>query len=266
MFTPSIDEIKPSELDVKQYEPKSGLNPNFWKEGKLDSRIRLKLLDVSDDFIEQLNVGWVKPEDIVFTGSLANYNWHDGSDVDVHIIIDYKKIHKNTKFVKEYFNSKKEVWMSEHDSLNIKGFPVEFYVEDSDDRTDPSGAYSLTKGEWIRKPVDSNDIRFNENLVKNKAAKYITLVDDICENMDGESDRHKSEELSKKLEKIYERLKNYRKEGLKSSKKEMSTGNILWKVVKHHGTIKKLWDRVNKSYDLVNSINENKERTHFLVD
>lgn len=259
MFNPGIDEIKPSELNVKQYEPKSSLNDKFWKDGKLDSRIRLRLLDISDDFIEGLNIGKIKPVDIVFTGSLANYNWHKASDIDIHIIIDYSLIHKNLDFVKDYFDSKKEMWMSEHDTLTMKGFPVEFYVEDENGRSDPSGAYSLTKGEWIRKPVDSNDIRFNENLVRNKAAKYITMIDDICDEIDNETDRHKSEVLSEKLEKIFDKLKNIRKEGLKSSKKEMSTGNILWKVIKHHGSIKRLWDSVNKSYDLVNSIDESKE-------
>lgn len=266
MFNPGIDEIKPSELDVKQYEPKQSLNKLFWKDGKLDSRIRLRLLDISDDFIEGLNIGRVKPKDIVFTGSLANYNWHGSSDVDVHIIIDYSLLHENADFVKDYFDSKKEMWMAEHDSLTIKGFPVEFYVEDANAGSDPSGAYSLTKGEWIRRPVDANDVRFNENLVRRKAAKYITAIDDLCDAIDDETDRHKSEEMSEKLKTIFDRLKEMRKEGLKSRKKEMSTGNIIWKVVKHHGSIKRLWDSINKSYDLVNSIDENARRTHFLID
>lgn len=258
MLNPGIDEIKPSEVNVKEFRLKGKLNPDFWKNGKLDSRIRLRLLDLADDFIKEVNIKWVKPDDIIFTGSLANFNWHKHSDVDIHILMDYEKIHENTDFVKSYIDSKKEMWANEHDSLTIKGFPVEMYVEDSNSDTDPSGAYSLCKGEWIRKPVDSNDVRFNERLVRKKAAKYITMVDDICHIIRTETDKHKSEVLSKKLETIFEKLKSFRKEGLKSDKKEMSTGNILWKVIKHHGTIKKLWDAINKSYDLVNSIEETK--------
>ena len=78
------------EIDYESFEIKDELNSNFWKDNKLDSRIRLKLLDIADDFTDFLNVDWVKPEDITMTGSLSNYNWsEDYSDIDLHIIIDY---------------------------------------------------------------------------------------------------------------------------------------------------------------------------------
>ena len=38
----------------------------------------------------------------------------------------------------------------------------------------------------------------------------------------------------------------------------MSTGNIIWKVVKHAGYIKKIWDYISKTYDKNNTINEHK--------
>ena len=47
-----------------------------------------------------------------------------------------------------------------------------------------------------------------------------------------------------------------RKEGLASKEKELSTGNIIWKVVKHAGYIKKVWDYINKVYDRRNTIDE----------
>lgn len=102
-------------------------------------------MDIADDFIQTLNVKWVKPLDIVFTGSLANYNWTKYSDIDVHVIMNYKDVYENIEFVKEYFEMKKYSWMQDHDNLRIYGFPIELYVEDSNDAANSSGVYSLEK-------------------------------------------------------------------------------------------------------------------------
>ena len=103
-----LNEVEASDISLKSFEIQDELNPKFWINNKLNSRIRLKLLDLADEFIDTLAVDWVKPEDIVLTGSIANYNWSKYSDVDVHILIDYKKIWKKTEFVQDYFDSKKE--------------------------------------------------------------------------------------------------------------------------------------------------------------
>ena len=103
----SIDEsLTPSEVDLSSFNIKKELNPKFWKNDRLDSRIRMKLLDSADDFIDFLGVDWVKPEDITITGSLANYNWNQKySDIDLHIIMDYSKVDERTDFVDNYFYS-----------------------------------------------------------------------------------------------------------------------------------------------------------------
>ena len=121
IYAPKVDEsLAPSEVDLSSFNIKKELNPKFWKDDKLDSRIRIKLLDIADDFIEFLGVDWVKPEDITITGSLANYNWNKKySDIDLHILIDYSKVDKRTDFVDNYFYSQKKLWNEEHKDLRI---------------------------------------------------------------------------------------------------------------------------------------------------
>ena len=41
--------LSPSEVDLSSFNIKKELNPKFWKDDKLDSRIRIKLLDIADD-------------------------------------------------------------------------------------------------------------------------------------------------------------------------------------------------------------------------
>jgi predicted nucleotidyltransferase len=54
----------------------------------MNPKVRARLLDIAYDFIDFLGVDIVVT-DVVMTGSLANYNWSEYSDVDLHIITDF---------------------------------------------------------------------------------------------------------------------------------------------------------------------------------
>ena len=83
-------EITPSEVDLSSFEIQHDLNQDVWQEGDmLDSRVRLTLLDIADDFYDSLKLKWLKPLDIVLTGSICNFNWSEFSDIDMHIIVDF---------------------------------------------------------------------------------------------------------------------------------------------------------------------------------
>ena len=78
------------------------LNEKFWDENNhLNPRVRLRLLDIADKFYETLETSWVEPIDVIFTGSLCNYNWSKYSDVDLHIVVNFDDVDKRTNFVKE---------------------------------------------------------------------------------------------------------------------------------------------------------------------
>ena len=259
----NINEIEANDIDMKPFKVKDELNPEFFdKQGQLNSQIRMRLLDIADDFIKELEVKWVKPLDIVLTGSIANYNWSKYSDVDIHIIYNFKDIYSKTDFVKDYFNSKKEQWNSTHDELTIKKFPVEISVEDKAEPAKSTGIYSLEKNDWVKEPKNMNDAELNTDYIRDFSARQMTkldkLFDEIDAEMEGGKDRQKLKVLSDKIETVYQRLKDMRKEGLASKEKELSTGNIIWKVVKHSGYIKKIWDYINKVYDRRNTIDEKK--------
>lgn len=253
--SPMLHEVEASEIDLLQFKPKKELNPKFWVNGKLNSRVRLKLLDIADDFMKETAIDWVKPEDIVFTGSLANYNWSKHSDVDLHIMVDYKKVDERKDFVEDYFSSKKELWLEEHPNLKIYGFPVEVYVEDTENDNPSSGIYSLEKNEWVVEPNDFQDSKINAGLVANKAADFMTAIDNIADKITKEQDEHKISMLGKQMEKLYKKLRNMRTEGLESNG-EMSSGNLIWKLCRRGNYLDKIWKVINHAYDRINSIHE----------
>lgn len=249
----SLNEVEASDISLKSFKIQDELNPKFWINNKINSRVRLKLLDLADEFIESLAVDWVKPKDIVITGSIANYNWSKYSDVDVHILIDFKKVWKKTEFVKDYFDSKKALWTQEHEQLKIYGFPVEMYVEDTNEDNPSSGIYSLNKNKWIVEPNDFQDAKLNEPFIKDKAAKIMTEIDNIDNKIKKETNNHKLEVLSTKLKKLFDKLHKQRQESLDKNG-EMGTYNIIWKVLRRSGHLDKIWEIINTVYNKVNSI------------
>lgn len=249
-----IDEmLTPDEVDLSSFNVRSNLNPRFWKDGHLDSRIRLQLMDVADDFISDLGID-VEPEDYIITGSLANYNWNkEFSDIDLHILIDFSKIDKRIDFVKEYFDDKRKIWNDQH-NIEIAGFPVEMYVQDVNELHTSTGVYSLDKDKWIetpsRKKLHANEL--NKQLVKEKVSKITEKIDGLLEDYNNVED-FQLEDLLEKIEKLSKYVKNLRKRGFEHGG-EYNNGNIIFKCLRRNGYLGKLLSLKNKVYDKLKSI------------
>ena len=247
-----------NKLNLKPFQVKDELNPNFFdKDGKFNSRIRLQLLDIVDDFIDTLEIDWIKPKDILLIGSIVNYNWNEYSDLDVNIVYNFNDIYpKNTEFVKDYFYAKRNDWNRKHEELLIKGVPVEITVVDENNMGVATGVYSLEKNEWVKKPKHLDNNNLDKEDIKKFCLSKIKEINDICDKIDTITDKHKLQKLNDELINIEDDLWDIRQDGLSSKDKEMSDGNIKYKVLKHMGYVDKLRDYQNKSYDKCNSIKE----------
>lgn len=251
-------EVDSSEVDLSSFKKQDKMQPSIWKDGdKLDSRIRMKLLDIADDFWDYLHISWVEPEGIILTGSICNFNWSDKSDIDLHIIADFSKINERTDFVKEYVNTKKNEWNSMHKSLNINGFAVELYVQDINDEVSSSGIYDLEENAWISKPnsEDSFDISNDEEKIKEVSANIMTIIDGMWKMLSNTRDSHEQEVILGDASKLWDKIREMRRRGL-SSEGEKSSDNIIYKELRREGYIDKLFNISNMAYDKVNSINE----------
>lgn len=247
-----INEVNASDLNLNSFKVRNELNQKLWVNGKLNSRVRLRLLDIVNDFIRELSIN-VEPEDIVFTGSLANYNWSKYSDIDIHLVYDFKKIYKDKEFVDDYFKTKRDLWNNSHEDLKIYGFPIEISVEDKDNDRVSTGVYSLNTNKWISEPDNFDDVSINEKYIKEYSAKVMTEIDDIEKVLKNEKDKHRIEKKSEKVKKLFDRLKKMRKESLSRSG-EMSSGNIIWKLLRRTGYLDKMWDIIDNSYNKINTL------------
>ena len=118
------------------------LNPKLWVNNKLKPEVASKLIEIADAFIESMEVPRNAIKDIVITGSSASYNYTPHSDIDLHLIVDFDKVHKDCPIVGDYLISKKSEFNNNHD-IYIYGVPVEVYAEATDNENVHNGLYSL---------------------------------------------------------------------------------------------------------------------------
>jgi len=70
------------------------------------------------------------------------------------------------------------------------------------------------------------------------------LVDDLEDDVD----KDEYDEFIKKIKKVWDKVKRYRKSGLESEGGEFSTGNLVFKLLRRNGYIGKILDMRKKSY------------------
>ena len=68
--------------------PKNTLNPKLWTDMEIDPEAQAQLKAIAEDIIESMEID-AEIKDIVITGSSASYNWHNLSDIDLHIMLDF---------------------------------------------------------------------------------------------------------------------------------------------------------------------------------
>jgi hypothetical protein len=237
------EEVNPKNIDLSSFKVKDTLNPKiFDKNQKIHPEIRTRLLMIADDFFDTLELPWVDVTDITLTGSLANYNWSKFSDVDLHIIIDYKEVDENESLVSEYLAAKKNIWNEKHD-ITIKDYDVELYVQDMNEDHISTGVYSIMWNDWLVKP-EKGSPKIDSKKVKQKASKIIDSYDTVLESYyEGEYDK-----VIRKINTIRQKIKKMRQSGL-DREGEYSYENITFKVLRRVGLLDKLSDLETLSYD-----------------
>lgn len=250
-------EVEASEVKLDSFKKKKTLAPKIWNDFDLNPKVRLKLLDIADDFWNFVNLTWVKRKGIYLTGSICNFNWSKHSDIDMHIVVDFSDVDDREDFVQDYFNAKKNEWNNEHSKLNIYGFQVELYVENVNAETESGGIYDLEKNSWVKKPNSDNikSIGLDKYTIKDKSAELMTMVDDLFDKFKVTDDDAELRAIGNEASDILDDIKKMRKIGLKRGG-ESDQFNIVYKVLRRTGYIDKLWNLKSSLYDKLNSINE----------
>ena len=224
------------------------LNQKFWSEDKeFDPGIREKLLSITDDFIDKLDLEGVQIYDITLTGSSSNYNYNEYSDLDVHVLIDFKDINDDEELVKKALDGQRFVWNLRH-NVSLKGHDVEMYIQDKDEPHVASGLYSLKYDKWITEPsYDPPSIDIRDVFKKSSAIETdIAILKERVLMARGEE----AKELYNKAKALKQKISKMRQRGL-AREGEFSIENLAFKVLRNSQVIGDLIDLVSASYDRI---------------
>jgi predicted nucleotidyltransferase len=233
LFEELIEDEEGNKKILKSFKTKKSLSDViFEKSGKdfiMHSEIRKKLLDIANEFIDYLGIDFFI-HDVHLTGSLANYNWSNFSDVDLHIIIDFKEADFNTILLKDFLDAKKNLWNEKHNIL-IKGFEVELYVQDTEEPHVSSGVFSVLNNKWLLCPV-RNEVKIDDRMIIQKANEFESKIDNLVKKSD-------KTDILKQIEGLRIKLKKFRQSGLETGG-EFSYENLTFKLLRRNGSIERL--------------------------
>ena len=210
------------------YEFHDELNPAVWDGDKLKPEIKDKLLEIAEAFAATFKFD-LEVEDIVLTGSLANFNYTKYSDFDLHIVTDLDLYDKDKRLLQDYFKVKKTNWNTTHD-IKIKGYDVEVYIQDISEPHHSSGIYSIKNDNWLIEPVkveNKNDVDLS--VVSRKKQNMLDMINFAltpeCSIADAES--------------VKDKIMALRKAGLEIGG-EFSPENLAFKELRRSGDIERM--------------------------
>lgn len=240
---------------MTNYSFPNKLNPDLWNpSGELKDDVKEKLLEIGLRFYKYLKIEAVLL-DILFTGSLANYNWTQYSDIDLHIIIDFDKVNiGSADITRDFFLAKKNVWNDKR-NIFIKGIPVELYAQHVHEPHAATGQYSLYNG-WLVHPTPI------EQIVDNRKLSQITsLLELLIEKV--ACIKNADLQFSEAVE-LKDQIIQLRRRSIDSSG-ELGLGNLAFKQLRNSGSLDKLFGFISSSMDKKLSLEQQEKHYNKLV-
>ena len=206
------------------------LNPVAWDNNAMVPEVRERLLEIAERFVHYLEIPNFKVEDVVLTGSMANYNWTKFSDFDIHVVTNYSDLQCDD-LAEAFYRAKKKIWNDEHD-ITIYGYDTELYVEDVRQPPVSEGVFSLLNDQWLSTPkykqptIDSPAVNAKVADLKKQIESAITTADDPMD-----------------LKRLSEKIRKMRQAGLDQGG-EFSVENLAFKVLRNM----KYLDKLSKAF------------------
>lgn len=232
------------------------LNPKLWTHNnRLLPEVRNVLLKIADEFLFASKCK-EKPQvlDIILTGSNANYNYSNVSDLDLHIVIDPTKFTTmEPENVMEFYGKARVLWNLKR-NLSIRGIKVEVFVEDLNTPRGTGGVFSIKKNTWLIKPVRF-DLNKRDPRVKKIVRRWVKDIKAAIASGDGSV-----------MLKCFKTMRDERRQGIEQGEGESSPENMAFKIIRNGSKwIDKLFTAMDAARDAKLSISEEAELQEFVM-
>jgi hypothetical protein len=209
------------------------LNSLLWSDqGQLDPMVRSHLIKIANHFKRFVDLDF-EVLDLQITGGQTSRYWTNHSDLDLHLITDYTSIDCDQELA-ELFDTKRLLYKQQH-KIEIRGIPVELYVEDSREPA-VGGAYSLIRDQWVRPSTEPQG-----PLDLDRVAQYAARWQQIIQATTAINDIDQAR-------KVMSVLKDYRRKGLARSG-EYGVANLVFKSLRNSGLVDQLRQQITDLED-----------------
>jgi len=216
------------------------LNPAAWSGWQMIPKVRERLIDIAQLFVDYLEMPSIEIDDVRLTGSMCNFNWTKYSDFDLHVVTDYSALNCDD-LAEALYKSKKTIWNERHD-ITVNGHEVELYVEDTANPPHSAGMFSIIDDRWLSK-LNIFDPDYDQQAVNKKVQTGIDLLQKTVHQA------RRVEDFEQAIQKIY----RMRQSGLETNG-EFSTENLAFKVLRNMGWLERIRNArdqfVDKAYSL----------------
>ena len=209
------------------------LNPKLWNGLQLRPEVKLALLKIARDFKDYVGIPF-RVLDIHVAGGNANYTYTENSDLDLHLIVDFSSVACDRE-ADELFDTRRLLYKEQYD-VNIRGIPVELYVEDSDHPA-VSSSYSILNNQWIKQPKKKLPI-IDRKKVEEMVEVWHKLLRQAMRTAHRQS-----------ILKVLKLLKTYRRMGLNQPAGEFSIPNLVYKSLRNDDSIRGLRVLLDRLHD-----------------
>lgn len=210
---------------------KTELNPSLFENDLLIPEVRDALYKIAMTFKDYLDLPF-EVKDVYFTGSNANYNYTEDSDIDLHLVYDFEQAGVNAELLSKYLVAAKKDFNNKYD-IKVKGIPVELGCENIAEPLVSTGVYSLGANTWVIKPnnagIEIPDVDMNA------FNDLSTQIDDTIKNQNASA-----------IENLWKSIRSLRKDSLENEG-EFGVGNMLFKKLRNSNYLEKLR---NSMYDV----------------
>jgi hypothetical protein len=233
--------MKLTQVIAPAIELHNTLNPKIWTGEVLRPEVRSALVKIARSFQQFVDIPF-EVEDIIVTGSNANYTYTEHSDLDLHLIVDLGNVECERQ-VEELFDTKRLLFKREH-AITIRDIPVEIYVENLNEPV-KGAVYSLSKNGWIKPPEQQDQPDVDFVAVERMTRIWGRLIQRAVIHADLPT-----------CERLMALLRQYRRMGLNTPAGEFSKGNLVYKSLRNSGSVEALAVMLDRLHDQKLSISQ----------
>ena len=219
------------------------LNPKIWTDKKLDPEIATNLVKIGKEWAKFAEIPENVIKDYIIVGGNANFNYTKYSDIDLHLVVDKKKLGCEG-CLDDFLRAKKQLWALTH-NITIKGHPVELYAQDVDETVGSKGQYSLKQKKWTQEPTPYTLNRKDPEVVK-KVKDLIYQIDSLI--------NAKSDDKVV-FQNLKDKIGTMRKAAIQRAG-EYAPENLVFKELRNRGYVEKVWNYLRDLGDKELSVEE----------